>query len=244
VFPRNPVILEVGGQQQIRVVATYADGSKRDVTRESYIESANGDVADHDDFGLMTTKRRGEAPVLARYEGAYAATTLTVMGDREGFEWREQPAHNEIDRLVAAKWKRMKILPSDLCTDDEFLRRVYLDLTGLPPKPEEVETFLADGSPSREKREAVIDRLIGSPAFVEHWTNKWADMLMVNSKFLGGEGSNLYRAWIREQVEKNVPYDKFVYQILTASGSNKENPPASYFKIHRSPDLLMENTTH
>ena len=244
VSPKNPVIQEVGGQQQIRVVATYANGSTRDVTRESFLESANQDVAIHDDYGLMTTLRRGEAPVLARYEGAYAATTLTVMGDRSGFEWVEQPAWGEIDKLVAAKWQRMKILPSDLCSDEEFFRRVYLDLTGLPPKPLQLKLFLADPTESKTKREEVIDDLIGSPGFVQHRTNKWADMLMVNSKFLGGEGAKIYREWIRKEVEANTPYDTFVRKILTASGSNKENPPASYFKIHRKPDLLMENTTH
>ncbi len=244
VFPNNPVIQEVGGQQQIRVVATYKDGSKRDVTRESYVEGANQDVVVHDDYGLMTTLRRGESPVLARYEGAYAATTLTVMGDRSGFEWAEQPAWGEIDKLVAAKWQRMKILPSDLCSDEEFFRRIYLDLTGLPPKPLQLKLFMADPTDSKTKREEVIDDLIGSSGFVQHWTNKWADMLMVNSKFLGGEGATIYREWIRKEVEANTPYDIFVRKILTASGSNKENPPASYFKIHRTADLLMENTTH
>ncbi|MFP6877839.1 MAG: DUF1549 domain-containing protein [Roseibacillus sp.] len=244
VYPKNPVIQEVGGQQQIRVVATYLDGTKRDVTRESFVESANRDVAMHDDYGLMTTLRRGEAPVLARYEGSYAATTLTVMGDRSGFEWKEQPAYNEIDKLVADKWERMKILPSGLCSDEEFLRRVYLDLTGLPPSPLILQLFIADETPSERKRGEIVDQLIGSPEFIEHWTNKWADMLMVNSKYLGGEGAKIYRSWIRAEVEKNTPYDEFAYKILTASGSNKENPPASYFKIHRTPDLLMENTTH
>lgn len=244
VAPKNPVIQAVGGQQQIRVVATYTDGAKRDVTRESFIESANQDVAIHDDYGLMTTLRRGEAPVLARYEGAYAATTLTVMGDRTGFAWKEQPAWSKIDELVASKWQRMKIHPSDLCNDEEFIRRVYLDLTGLPPKPLQVKLFLADTTETQKKREEVIDSLIGSPAFVDHWTNKWADMLMVNSKFLGGEGATLYRQWIRNEIDKNTPYDQFVRKILTATGSNKENPPASYFKIHRTPDMLMENTTH
>jgi hypothetical protein len=226
VAPKNPVIQEVGGQQQIRVVATYTDGSKRDVTRESFLESANQDVAIHDDYGLMTTLRRGEAPVLARYEGAYAATTLTVMGDRSGFEWAEPPAWGEIDKLVAEKWQRMKILPSDVCTDEEFLRRVYLDLTGLPPKPLQLKLFLADPTDSRTKREEVIDDLIGSPNFVQHWTNKWADMLMVNSKFLGGEGAKIYREWIRKEVEANTPYDIFVlpfpyYHHGTAHNSSR-----------------------
>ena len=96
--------------------------------------------------------------MLARYEGAYAATTLTVMGDRGGFEWVEQPAWGEIDKHVAAKWQRMKILPSDLCSDEEFLRRVYLDLTGLPPKPLQLKLFLADPTDSKAKREAFWDK--------------------------------------------------------------------------------------
>ena len=90
----------------------------------------------------------------------------------------------------------------------------------------------------------MIDKLIGSPAFIEHWTNKWADMLQVNSKFLGTEGAKLFRAWIRQQVADNKPYDQFVHEILTATGSTKDNPPASYWKILREPSEAMENTTH
>jgi hypothetical protein len=181
--------------------------------------------------------------VLVRYEGAYGSTTLTVMGDRSGFEWKEPPAFNRIDELTAAKWKRMKILPSDLCTDAEFLRRVYLDLTGLPPSEEQVRAFLADSGETRVKREAVIDRLIGSPDFIDYWTNKWADLLQVNRKFLDVDGAVAFRNWIRAQVAANTPYDKFVRTILTATGSNHDNPAASYYKILRDPAATMENTT-
>ncbi|MEZ5432242.1 MAG: DUF1549 domain-containing protein [Verrucomicrobiales bacterium] len=181
-FPKNPVIQNIG-RQQIRVVATYPDGTQADVSREAYIESGNAEVAEHDDFGLITTVRRGEAPILARYEGAYAATTLTVMGNREGFTWKEPEAWTEIDKLVASKWQRMKIAPSELCSDTEFIRRIHLDLTGLPPTPEAVTAFLADSRPTRQKRDAVIDQLVGSPAYVENWTNKWADMLQVTASF-------------------------------------------------------------
>ncbi len=243
-FPKMPVIQNIGGSQQIRVVGYYADGSQRDVTQESYIESGNKDVATHDNFGLISTLRRGEAPVLARYEGAYAATTITVMGDRTGFKWTKQPSQGRVDELVAAKWQRMKIQPSGLCTDAEFVRRVYLDLTGLPPGADEVRKFIADKQPTRQKRDKLIDVLIGSPEFVDHWTNKWADMLQVNSKFLGKEGAQLFRDWIHTQVENNIPYDKFAYSILTAKGSNMENPAASYFKVLREPTEIMENTTH
>ena len=100
--------------------------------------------------------------MLARYEGAYAATTLTVMGDRSGFVWQQPRNLGKIDELVAAKWQRMKILPSDLCSDAEFIRRVYLDLTGLPPTADDVRAFLADPRDARTKRDELVDRLIGS----------------------------------------------------------------------------------
>jgi hypothetical protein len=245
-FPKNPVVPEPGARQQFRVVATFADGKTRDVTAEAFVESGNGDVAGAmlEGNGLITTLRRGEAPVLARYEGNYAATTLTVMGDRSGFVWKQPETWGRIDELVAAKWQRMKIAPSEVCNDADFLRRVYLDLTGTPPTAEEVRAFLADTAPMRQKRDAVIDRLIGSPDFIEHATNKWCDLLQVNSKFLGGQGVQLFRDWIRKEIADNTPYDQFARKILTASGSNKENPAASYWKILRDPAETMENTTH
>src|SRR4029079_15227472 len=135
IFPQDPVTQQIGSRQQMRVVASYVDGATRDVTAEAFIESGNADVATIES-GLITTLRRGEAPVLARYEGNYAATTVTVMGDRTGFVWKEPESWSKIDELVAAKWKRMKIAPSELCSDLEFIRRVYLDLTGLPPTPD------------------------------------------------------------------------------------------------------------
>ncbi len=244
VFPRNPVIEAIGGRQQIRVEALFADGSRRDVTSEAFVESGSTEVATHDQQALITTVRRGEAPILARYEGAYAATTLTVMGNRDGFVWKQPAANNKIDEFTAAKWRRLKIQPSELCTDTEFIRRVTLDLTGLPPSPAAILAFESDPSPQREKRDRLVDSLIGSPEFVDHWTNKWSDMLQVNSKFLGGEGAKLFRDWIRTEVAANTPYDKFVYRILTATGSNKENPAAAYYKILRTPENIMENTTH
>ncbi len=213
------------------------------MTREAFLDSANSEVAVAGRAGLITAVRRGEAPIMARFEGNYASTTVTVMGDRTGFAWTEPPAYGPIDKLVARKWERMKILPSGLCTDAEFLRRVTLDLTGLPPTAEDVRKFLADSRDSRVKREEMVDRLIGNPDFVDYWTNKWADLLQVNRKFLGVEGSVAFRNWIRAQVAANLPYDKFVRAVVTATGSNRENPAAAYFKILREPAATMENTT-
>ncbi len=244
VFPANPVIQELGGRQQVRVIARYSDGQQRDVTREAFLVSGNTEIAEAGRTGLMTAVRRGEAPVLARYEGAYAATTLTVMGNRDEFVWREPTTWGRIDELVAAKWQRMKIQPSELCSDADFIRRIYIDLTGLPPSASDVRGFLADVREPRVKRAEVVEQLIGSADFIEYWTNKWADLLQVNRKYLGKEGAASFREWIRAGIAENTPYDEFARKILTASGSNKDNPAASYFKILRDADALMENTTH
>src|SRR5947209_372997 len=144
VFPVNPVVPLPGMKQQVTVMATYTDGSTRDVTREAFIESGNIEVIEANTTGVLTTLRRGEAPVLVRYEGAYAATTIVCMGDRSGFAWEQKPRQNYVDELVDRKLKAVKIIASDLCRDDEFVRRVYLDLTGLPPSAAQARAFLAD----------------------------------------------------------------------------------------------------
>jgi hypothetical protein len=241
--PRGAVIPLPGMKQQMAVFATYSDGKVRDVTAEAFVESSNTEVATVDRQATATAVRRGEATMMARYEGAYAAAALFVMGDRSGFVWKDVPVHNYIDTLVYEKLRQVKVLPSELCSDADFIRRVYLDLIGLPPEPEAVRAFLADGRPTRLKRDELVDRLVGSPEFVEHWTNKWADLLQVNRKFLGEGGAAAFRAWIRQAVADNMAYDHFVYAVLTASGSNLDNPPASYFKVLREPGAVMENTT-
>jgi hypothetical protein len=244
ILPKGPTIPLIGMKQQMSVMATYSDGSVRDVSTEAFIESSNTEVAKVDKNGLVTAERRGEAAMLARYEGAYTATTLVVMGDRTGFAWQAVPENNYVDSLVYEKLKTVKVLPSGLCTDSEFVRRVYLDLTGLPPTVDQVRAFLNDKRDTRVKRDELIDKLVGSPEYVEHWTNKWADLLQVNRKFLGGEGAKALREWIRKAVAGNMPYDKFAYDVLTASGSSLDNPPASYYKVLRTPDAVMENSTH
>ena len=241
--PENPVLQSAGDSQQMRVVATFEDNSQRDVTRESFIESANLEVATIDGT-VVKASRRGEAAILARYEGAYAATTATVMGDRSGFVWEQPEVYTDIDKMVADKWQRLKILPSELCSDNEFVRRAYLDLTGLPPSADDITEFLHDELPSKEKRSQLIDRLVGNDDYIEYWTNKWADLLQVNRKFLGVDGATKFRQWIRDQVGNNKAYNQFVSEIITASGSTHDNPPASYYKILRTPEDTMENTTH
>ncbi len=192
VQPIDPVLSTVGRRQQFRVVATYSDGTERDVTGEAFIESGDIEIVRNvpEHAGLVEVLRRGEAPLLVRYEGHYAATTVTIIGDRHGFTWQQPPANNRIDELVHAKLSRTKTDASSLCDDYTFCRRLYLDLTGLPPTPDQLDAFLKDPRDSRWKRERLIDELIGSPEYVEHWTNKWADLLQVNGKFLGAREPN------------------------------------------------------
>ncbi len=242
-FPASMELSDAGDVQQMLVIAHYEDGSTRDVTREAVFSSSATEVAEVSESGLVTALRRGESAVLIRYEGAYETNELIVMGDREGFEWKETPEFNYVDAHIHNKLKRMKIQPSELCSDEEFIRRVYIDLTGLPTQPEDVRAFLKDETPTQEKRAALAERLLASPEYVQRWTHKWADLLQCNSKFLGQKGVWLFRSWIEQSIAENKPYDQFVRELLTAEGSVYKNPAASYYRISRDSSTAVENTT-
>lgn len=220
VFPARPLLNGIDDVQQLIVIAHYPDGTTRDVTREAVFETSNLEVTAISPAGQVKALRRGEAAALVRYEGNYASAPTSVLGETESFEWAEgTPEYNEVDRLVHARLKRSKVLPSELCTDAEFLRRVSIDLTGVPPTPEEAQAFLADSRDSRSKREAKIDELLASPGYVDYWTLKWGDLLLANRKDLKERGVWAFRNWIRESVATNKPYDEFVRELLTASRS-------------------------
>ncbi len=243
IHPESRVMPLPNMTQQFAVIAHYSDGTVKDVTSESFIETNNTEITAVQEGGKVTALRRGEAAILARYEGNYAATQFFVMGDRTGFTWKETETFNKIDELVYAKLKKFKIEPAEVCSDSEFLRRIYLDLTGLPPTLKQTKVFLADKRDSRQKRSELIDRLIGSAEFVEHWTNKWADLLQVNRKFLGTAGAKKFREWISGSIASNKPYNQFSYELLSATGSSLKNPPAAYYRAVKEPDIVMENTT-
>ena len=175
--------------------------------------------------------RKGEAVLVVRYEGKFVAVPVTVLNPNPGFAWNALAQYNYIDQLNDAKLKRLKIQPSPVVDDADFLRRVSLDLTGLAPTPEQIRAFLADKSDSRAKRSRVIDQLLASPAYVDTWTLKWGDLLQVSRRYLGDKGMWEFRQWIRDSIAQNKPYDKFVYQLLTARGSSYENPAANYFRV-------------
>jgi hypothetical protein len=243
VFPDSAELAMPGMKQQLIVIAHYPDGTTRDVTREAKFTSSLNDVAKITDDGVVTAERRGETAILTRYEGAYSTNGIIVMGDRSGYKWAETPEYNYIDTHVHNKLKRMKLLPSHLCTDEEFVRRIYFDLTGLPPTPEQALSFLADTTASKTKREKLIDALAETSEFVDHWTHKWADLLQSNRKFLGERGIWIFQEWIHQTIAQNRPYDEFVRDLITATGSTYANPAANYFRVSREYTAAVENTT-
>jgi hypothetical protein len=162
---------------------------------------------------------------------------------RPGFQWTQLPQHNYIDRHVDAKLKKVETLPSEIASDAEFLRRVYLDLIGIPPSPEETRAFLAEPGEQRLKRSRWIDKLMARQEFVDHWAVKWGDLFQNTRKFVGDKGVWQYRDWIRRSLAENKPYDQWVREILTAQGSTFENPAANFFRIAKNPKVAMETTT-
>jgi hypothetical protein len=242
VLPDDVYLDLPGRSQQMLVIAHYKDGSSRDVTREAIYSSSNIEVAAVKDNNV-TALRRGEGAVLIRYEGNYATRQVICMGDRTGYAWAEQPAYNYIDNHVYEKLKMMKILPSELCTDAEFIRRVSLDLTGQPPTAEKVKAFLADPADSKSKREALVDEYLVSEGYNDYWSNKWADLLQCNSKNLGQKSLWTFRGWIRNQIAHNVPYDEFVKTLLLAKGSSYTAPEVNYYRALGETGKITEDVS-
>ena len=246
IHPGEVFMHRPGMSQQTIVVARYGDGRTRDVTREAHVTSSNTEtmsVEDTPSGPVATGLRRGESTLLVRYEGQFAAAPATVLSGREGFEWTALPQANYIDELIDAKLQRIEVLPSPPVGDAAFLRRASLDLTGQIPAPERVRAFLADDSPTQEKRNRLVDELIASDAYVDHWTLKWGDLLRSNRKFMSYKGMLTFRGWLREAIEENRPYDRLVRELVTASGSTLDRPAASYYRAARDPKEAMETTT-
>ena len=243
VVPAEIVMPKPGLSQQMAVIAHYADGTTRHVSREASYTSNTPSVAEVTQEGLLTSLRKGEAAVLVRYEGSFVTVNTTILPEKQGFKWVALPQYNYIDGAINRKLQKVRILPSGLSTDAEFLRRASLDLIGLPPTPEQVRAFLNDAAPSRLKRQRTVELLMARPEFVDHWSLKWGDLLKSNRKFLGEKGLWRFRDWIRESVAENKPYNLFVYELITARGSTYDNPAANYFLTADQPNTEMENTT-
>ncbi len=243
VEPREVAMAAPGATAQVKVTARFADGQLRDVTREATIESNSPTVAKVDVASLVSGERVGEATLLVRYQGKYSTIPVQILNPKPGFAWKPLPQNNYIDQHIDAKLQKLKIQPSPATDDATFLRRVTVDLTGQLPSPDDVRAFLADPAPSKLKRDRKIDKLVVSPAFVDHWTVKWSDLLQSSRKFLGEKGTYGFREWIRESIAANKPYDKMVRELLTSRGSTYDDPAGNYFRATRDAKPTMEKTT-
>ena len=166
--------------------------------------------------------------------------TLAFIPVREEFAWSVPPANNYIDELIDRKLKSLRITPSALASDGEFMRRAYLDALGVTPTREETQAFLADAH--ADKRSRLIDSLLVRPEFADGWALRWADLLRAEEKQLDAEGVKRYHGWMRESFAQNKPLDQFVRELITAHGSTYENPPANYWRSMRDPIIRAEST--
>ena len=240
ILPGARVLNGLATTQQVVVRVFNSDGTIRDVTPICYYDSSNTAIAEVDADGYIRFKARGEVAIIAHYLNLVANVRLTHLVDVPGFVEAKVPEDNSIDRAVFAKLNRMRIPPSGLCSDREFVRRIYLDVLGVLPTPDEVREFLADSSTTR--RDHVIDRLLVRPEFYDFWALKFADVLRSNGRLIQTKGAYVFHRWIRECLERNLPMDQLVRELLTSDGSTFKKPATNYYRISRDPETAVETT--
>ncbi|MEW6159147.1 MAG: DUF1549 and DUF1553 domain-containing protein [Verrucomicrobiota bacterium] len=255
VQPKAKVLMEPEAEVTLRVTAFYSDGTSRDVTELTVFELSN-QVATATPGGIVRRVSFGETTVLARYLHCQEAVRLTFVENRPDFHWANVRASNFIDEHIFAKLRTLRMNPSELCSDAEFIRRVYLDLLGILPTAEEARQFVEDfesaserpggnGSASRkrsrserdifQRRARLVESLFDRPEFADFWALKWADLLRVEGHSLDQKGVQSFHHWIRQSVAENKPWDLFVQELVTARGSTYRNPAANYYRPHRDP---------
>lgn len=240
VLPGPRVLKAPARWQQLAVVAHLADNTSRDVTRLTVFTSSDPAIAEVSPNGLVEFKQSGEVAILCRYLEEMVSVRITYLEPRENFVWSNPPEVNYVDKHIFAKLKQMTILPSDVCTDAEYIRRAYLDLCGLLPTPDEATKFLADKAP--DKRAKLIDALLERPEYADFWALKWSDVLRSNRKTIQVKGVHAFQLWIRDHLAANTPVDQMIRELLTANGSTYTNPPANYYRIAKDPTNLAETT--
>jgi Protein of unknown function (DUF1549)/Protein of unknown function (DUF1553) len=235
VVPRERVLAR-NGQQQLAVVAHYLDGSMRDVSRQAQYQSNEMPVAAVEEGGLVRTfDLAGEAAVMARYQGQVAVFRATVPLDKTIGKYPDFPTVNYIDKLALAKWKKLVLVPSELCADGEFIRRVSLDLCGRLPGPDEVRAFLADER--ADKRARLIDRYLDDKDYAAYFALRWGSILR-NASLAGSEqAAYAFHEWLRDMIGRNRPYDEFVRGIVAASGEWQEAPAINWYWQMRDDQL-------
>jgi len=239
-LPESRVLMAPASTQQLVARVRYSDGVLRDITPICYYDSSNPEIAEVDAEGFVRFKTRGEVAVIAHYLNLVANIRLTHLVEVPGFVQAQVPRDDVVDAAVFAKLNRMRIRPSEVCSDREFIRRVYLDVIGVLPTPDEVARFLE--LPEESRRDRVIDELLARTEFYDFWSLKFADILRANGRLIQPKGAYVFHRWIRSCLERDVPLDQFVRDLLTAEGSTYKNPAANYFRISRDPESAVETT--
>lgn len=238
-YPPQAVIEGEGQQQRFVAVATYADGTTRDVTRLAAFTSNNAGTADIDPDGIVTAGRRGEAFVTARFDTHTVGSQVLALPT----ELKYTPPKIEgsyIDQMVGRKLQKLRITPSGKCSDEEFIRRVTIDITGQLPTEDEYHQFVGDAAP--DKRAELVDRLLERKEFSEIWAMKFAQLLMIKStNQVSYKSAFLYASWLTDKFARNVPIDQMVRELLTSTGGTFTSPPTNFYEIERDTLKTSEN---
>jgi uncharacterized protein DUF1549/uncharacterized protein DUF1553 len=233
-------LMEREGTQQIVVIAHYSDGSSEDVTRTTQFDSNDAEMAEVSATGLVTTTQlTGSVAVMARYLGHVDVFRATIpLGIKTD---KLPPAKNFVDELVFQKLKALGLPSSQVCDDATFLRRASVDIAGRLPTLAESEQFIADYA--TDKRAKLIDRLLDSTDYADYFANKWAAILR-NKRRLDVEKRSTFsfHEWIRESLNENKPYDRFVREILTATGTPGQSPPVGWYREVKDASAQLEDT--
>ncbi len=250
VTPEHHVFEDRTGRQPLRVTAHFSNGSVRDVTRQAVFQSNESGIAGVSEAGVVQLESRsGLFAVMVCYADQIAVFHGVVPHPTQGSAnrmaveaWEKTHARSYVDRLLAPQWKRLGVIPSPPADDGEFIRRASLDICGTLPTPAETTAYVADSRP--DKRARLIDRLLDRPEYASYFALKWADILRNRGRGYSTsrqrEGTALFAGWIRDSIADNMPYDRFVGTILTASGSQETNPPAVWYRTVRTTPEYVE----
>ena len=241
-YPNKAVLEGAGAKLQFTVRAKYSDGHDRDITPLAVFMSNNDPTAKSSPSGLVTAANRGEAFVMARYDTFTVGSQVIVIPDNLQYTKPEFPAVNYIDGLVADKLHRLRILPSDVCDDATYLRRVALDITGALPSEADYLRFM--DSKEADKRGKLVDELLTRKEFTEMWVMKWAELLQIrtnNQTQMSYKATLLYFNWLKDRISQNVPFNKIVQELLAADGGTFTNPATNYYQIERDTLKVSEN---
>jgi hypothetical protein len=240
VYPPKAVLEGEGTTQPFIARAKYSDGTDRDVTNLAVFLTNNDNSAPIDGDGVVTAGARGEAFIMARFATFTVGSQVLVLPKGLDYTPPTTSPSNYVDELVGAKLQRIRVLPSDLCSDEVFLRRVTIDITGILPTVEEYQQFMADADPA--KRAKLVDRLLERKEFSEIWAMKWANLLMVKTtNEVSYKSMFLYSNWLTNQISSNVPLNEMVQKLLSANGGTFSNPATNYYQIERDTLKTAEN---